>query len=102
MCQLDPQDESPEVPAGVFKYGVVADVLSVMEDDEHSIAIVRARNRFRILGKVSGSGEDDTFVSARVRFLTDQEPQDTTEYSNVCAEIRRNLKNITSMMPQRK
>lgn len=100
VCQLDPQDESPEVPAGVFKYGVVADVLSVMEDDEHSIAIVRARNRFRILGKVSGSGEDDTFVSARVRFLTDQEPQDTTEYSNVCAEIRRNLKSITSMMPQ--
>ena len=100
VCQLDPQDESPEVPAGVFKYGVVADVLSVMEDDEHSIAIVRARNRFRILGKVSGSGDDDTFVSARVRFLTDQEPQDPTEYSNVCAEIRRNLKSITSMMPQ--
>ena len=44
VCQINPEEETPAVTTGLFKYGTYADVLSVFErpDGAHS-ALVRAR-----------------------------------------------------------
>jgi len=57
VCQKDPDVDNPSVD-DLYPYGVVADVLKVLDlpDGSHT-AIVKAREKFRILGRGSGSSD---------------------------------------------
>ena len=51
VCQINPDEDNPAVTTGLYKYGVIADVLSVIENEQApSMAIVRSRGKFRIIG----------------------------------------------------
>lgn len=83
VCQKDPDEDYPAVTTGLFKYGTFADVLSVFERPDGSFsALVRARNRFRILGRGSNPG---AWLTARVKPLSDAEDENT---SAVCDNIK--------------
>lgn len=88
VCQLNPEVESPAISTGLYKYGVVADVLNIFErpDGTHS-ALVRARNRFRILGR--SANPEPGFLTARAKMLTDEMPVDDSEFKLACDEIKR-------------
>ncbi len=85
VCQLDPEEENPAVTTGLYKYGTIADVLNVFErpDGTHG-ALVRAREKFRILGR--GKSEVSS-LAARVKSIADIECKDA-EYGIVCSSIR--------------
>ncbi len=76
VCQNDADDENPIVPNGVFKYGVIADVLKVfhLPDGTHT-AVVRARGKFRILGAGAGKTLPQAQLSAMVKLVKDTKPR---------------------------
>ncbi len=80
VCQVDPDTESPSVTKGLHRYGVVADVFQVVElpDGSHT-AIIRGRERFRVLGK-GASAIYPGSLSAKVKLLSDKEPADEAEF----------------------
>ncbi|MCM1067422.1 MAG: endopeptidase La [Muribaculaceae bacterium] len=89
VCQLNPDTESPSITTGLYKYGVVADVLNIFErpDGTHS-ALVRARDKFRILGRSATVAAYAPLV-ARVKIIADQEPADSFEFELACDQVRR-------------
>ncbi|MBO4977812.1 MAG: endopeptidase La [Muribaculaceae bacterium] len=74
VCQTEPDNDSPAVTTGLYRYGVYADVLNVFDPDKDThVAIVRSRGRFRILG--SGHGEHvPGGLTARVKAVDDVIP----------------------------
>ncbi len=96
VCQINPDDDSPAVTTGLYKYGVFADVLSVHDIDGRTpIAIVRARGRFRILGaaKPDENGQRGQWM-ARVKPVADVIPADTERYGitlGIIAEIANDI-----------
>ena len=70
VCQLRSDEEQPAVTTGLYKYGVVADVLKVFElpDGSHT-ALVRARGKFKILGRGLGVNIPEANLSAKVRLM---------------------------------
>ncbi len=70
VCQLRSDEEQPAVTTGLYKYGVVADVLKVFElpDGSHT-ALVRARGKFKILGRGPGANIPEANLSARIRLI---------------------------------
>ena len=87
VCQQNPEEESPTISTGLYKYGVVADVLNIFErpDGTHS-ALVRAHGKFRILGR--SATPEPGFITARVKLLPDEAPADPVEFDLACKEIR--------------
>ncbi len=64
VCQLDPHIEYPRIPEDVNRYGVVADVLQVIElPDNSCTAIVRSRGKIRILGQADATGDNQLYGS---------------------------------------
>lgn len=80
VCQIDPAAEAPSVTKGLYRYGVVADVFQVVElpDGSHT-AIIRGRERFRILGK-GACGIYPQSISAKVKLLADRQAADSDEF----------------------
>lgn len=76
VCQVSPDDDAPAVPSGLYKYGVIVDVLKVLRlpDDTHT-AVVRARQKFRILGPGAGRSLPDAPLSASVKLVKDTNPR---------------------------
>ncbi|MBD5232641.1 MAG: endopeptidase La [Bacteroidales bacterium] len=91
VCQLDPEEENPAITTGLYKYGVVADVLNIFErPDGNKSALVRARSKFRILGKGTDKPTAGRLV-ARVRPVSETEPEegkDAREFELACEQIR--------------
>lgn len=88
VCQIDPDENTPAITTGLYKYGVVADVLNIFErpDGSHS-ALVRARGKFRIIGRSAAFPEVGN-LAARVKFLADETSDDSFEFDLACAQIR--------------
>lgn len=95
VCQINPEVESPAISTGLYKYGVVADVLNIFErpDGTHS-ALVRARNRFRILGR--SANPEPGFLTVRAKMLNDEMPIKDDEFKLACDEIKRVAKDALS------
>ncbi len=91
VCQLNPEEENPAITTGLYKYGVVADVLNIFErPDGNKSALVRARMKFRILGKGSEKPLAGRLV-ARVRPVEEIAPEegsDEREFQLACEQIR--------------
>lgn len=57
VCQRDPDNESPKLTTGMYRYGVVADILKVMDiPGGEKTLLVRAREPFKILGAGTKGG----------------------------------------------
>lgn len=90
ICQLNPDEDNPSVTTGLYKYGVIADVLSVIENDNTpSMAIVRSRGKFRVLGSASS---DNIWLAARVKEIKDVEADSDHDFEAVVNEIKRLIK----------
>lgn len=98
VCQIDPDEDNPAVTTGLYKYGVVADVLSVLENENTpTMAIVRARGKFRILGTARTA---DAWLSAKVKLIPEFSADDDHEFDTVIAEIRRIIKeDLNDLIP---
>lgn len=98
VCQMDPDEENPSVTTGLRRYGVIADVLSIVDSpDGKPMAIVHSRNRFRILGK---GANGDGFLSARVKILEDVEPENDSEYESLCGILKQKAVAISDGFPK--
>lgn len=88
VCQINADEEKPAITTGLYKYGVVADVLNIFErpDGTHS-ALVRARGKFRILGR-SADALEWASLTARVKQVPDEEPGEPLEFKLACEQIR--------------
>lgn len=90
ICQIDPSQDLPEVPATIHRYGVFADVLDVREDGDGSpVAIVMARGRFRVMGRAKCDFDDSrTHWAVRVKPLEEIEPDDPESFKAGVAGLR--------------
>jgi ATP-dependent Lon protease len=96
VCQLDPNEEKPAVTTGLFKYGVVADVLNVFDlPDGTQTALVRARCSFRIMGKGAHKNLPEAELTARIRTYGEILPKkDDVEFKVLADQIRKSACNI--------
>lgn len=74
VCQLDPDNENPGLD-GLQPFGVVADVLKIFDlpDGQHT-ALIRARDKFRIVGESESVSPGNTLI-ARVELIKEQKPR---------------------------
>ncbi len=94
VCQVNPEEENPAVTTGLYHYGVVADVLNIFKlPDGSQTALVRARGKFRILGKGKPSEKGD-FLSARVKLIDDMPAADEDEFKIVTEQILKLIHSI--------
>lgn len=97
VCQTLAEEDNPGVSQGLYKYGVVADVLKVIElPDGHHTAVVHARGKFRILGK----GNDGFALTARVRLIDESAPEDPLAFHGYVEEARDITLKLYSQMPE--
>lgn len=89
VCQIDAKNDAPKSLAELYRYGVIADVFQVIDlpDGSHT-AIVRARDRIRIIGKSSEPRFKD-YISAKVKILKDTEPKNEAEFQSIMDEVTR-------------
>lgn len=82
ICQVNPEDDTPSLREGLFAYGVLADVYKVLElpDGSHT-AIMRARDRFRVLGAGSDLSKSPTGLAVRARLLKEIMPADKETFA---------------------
>lgn len=91
VCQTNPEEENPTFSTGLYKYGVIADVLNIFErPDGGKSALVRARGRFRILGKAQS--ETPARLAARVKLLPAEKTANEYAFKITCDEIRNALR----------
>lgn len=78
VCQLNSDEENPTVTDGLYKYGVVADVLKIfnLPDGTHT-AIIRARDKFKITGVGEGITIPQAQLSAKVKIINDIAPRES-------------------------
>lgn len=89
VCQLDPEAEKPSVTTGLYKYGVVADVLKVFDlPDGSKTALVRGRGKFRIIGRGAGSVLPEAQLTARIKLIEEIVPENSNEFDVLTAQIR--------------
>lgn len=81
VCQTNPEEDSPALTRGLYRYGTVADIYQVIElpDGSHT-ALVHGRERFRIMGRGVSAPVIEGAMHARVKILSDTAPADTSEY----------------------
>lgn len=72
-CQLDPSDEHPDNVKKVFSYGVVADVIQVIDlPGGAQTALVRARDKFKILGEAPGNTIPESELNVVAKPIADR------------------------------
>ena len=93
VCQTDPDVSEPSVSDGIYKYGVIADVLKVfdMPDGTHT-ALVRARGKFHIIGE--GSLSHDSYLVAKVKLINEGRPRNAEEFGILVDKIKETAINI--------
>ena len=96
VCQLDSNEDNPAITTGLFKYGVFADVLKVfnLPDGTHT-AIVRARGKFKIMGKGEGTVIPQAELCAKVKPIKDTNPRSNDkEFLALSESIKESTLNI--------
>ncbi len=73
VCQIAPEEENPDIPGGLYKYGVIADVFKVFDlPDGSSTAIIHGRTPFRIAGPADPGAP---VPSVKIRNISDPKPE---------------------------
>lgn len=95
VCQLNPDEERPAVTTGLYKYGVVADVLKVFDlPDGSKTALVRSRGKFRIIGRGTGVGMPAAALSARIKLLDEPAPEMTQKLEVAIEQVKQSAISI--------
>lgn len=95
VCQINPDEEHPAVTTGLYKYGVVADVLKVFDlPDGSKTALVRSRGKFRIIGRGAGSVIPEAALSARIKLLEEVAPELTPELEVAIEQVKQSAISI--------
>ena len=72
VCQRDSDDDEPTIRKGLYPYGVVADVIKLLElPDGQKTMLAVARDPFRIIGKSKTPKKVAGAITARVEMLED-------------------------------
>ena len=94
VCQIDASGEGNTSLKDLFDYGVIADVLQIIDlPDGEQTAIVRGRDKFRILGKGATQIIPDA-LHANVRIVSDRMASKRAEF-NV---LMKNLRELTEKL----
>ena len=95
VCQINPDEERPAVTTGLYKYGVVADVLKVFDlPDGSKTALVRSRGKFRIIGRGAGSVIPEAALSARIKLLDEAATELTPELEVAIEQVKQSAISI--------
>jgi ATP-dependent Lon protease len=90
VCQVDPDINNPSLN-DIYKYGVIADVLKVIDlPDGSKTAIVRTRDKFRILGRGLGVSLPGA-LTAKIKLVHESVPRRTDKEFEVMVENVRAL-----------
>ena len=97
VCQLHPEEENPAVTTGLYKYGVVADVLKVFDlPDGSKTALVRSRGKFRIIGRGAGKLIPGASLSARVKLIAEETPEISGELEVMIEQVKQSAISIVN------
>ena len=90
VCQIDAEDDNPTL-GRLYDFGVVADIIKVFDlpDGSHT-AIIRARDKFRIIGPGAEDASNSTFpLTAEVEPLKETKPRKNDKnFQGVLSAIR--------------
>jgi ATP-dependent Lon protease len=90
VCQIDPEVNNPSIN-DIYKYGVIADVLKVIDlPDGSKTALVRSRDKFRILGRGEGVVLPGA-LSAKIKLVHETVPRRTDKEFEAMVDNVRNL-----------
>lgn len=94
VCQIDPEVSAPAIDGGIYRYGVVADVLKIFDlpDGTHT-ALVRARGKFQILGE-SEKAAALPYLVAKVKLIHEGRPRNAEEFGILVDKIKETAINI--------
>ncbi len=101
LCQSDPAVDDPTVPDQFHEYGVIADVIKVLDlpDGTHT-AILHSRNKFKVLGPGKGETMPQARLSAHVKPIRDSIPKSNdTEFKSVAEMIKDTASSILENTP---
>lgn len=97
VCQRDAQNETPSLTTGLFKVGVIADILKIIElptGDKN--VLVRAREAFKIVGAGKKAGHVPGSISAKISILEDiKDDINGQRYQSVISNIKKKLSIIS-------
>lgn len=95
VCQINPDEENPSVTTGLYKYGVVADVLKVFDlPDGSKTALVRGRGKFRIIGRGAHKQIAKAALSARVKFIEEPEAVNDSQFQVLVEQVKESAVSI--------
>jgi ATP-dependent Lon protease len=90
VCQVDPEINNPSLN-DIYKYGVLADVLKVIDlPDGSKTALVRTRDKFRILGRGNGAVLPGA-LCAKIKVVHETTPRRSDKEFEVMVENVRTL-----------
>lgn len=98
VCQRDPENDSPNISNGMFKYGVLADILKIIElPTGDKTVLVRGREPFKIIGSAKKTCGIKGALVAKVEFLKDDLPErDDQKFELLIKNIKQKLTLISS------
>ncbi|MCM1483341.1 MAG: endopeptidase La [Muribaculaceae bacterium] len=100
VCQTKPDNDTPAIPSDIYEYGVLADIVKIFElPDAPRTAIVRARNKIRVIG--AGS-EDHDGLSPRITAEIIKEPtprKNDTEFNTLAQSVKEAAISIIKKAP---
>ncbi len=100
VCQLNPEEEAPKVSKDLYKYGVIADVLKVFElpDGGHT-AVIKARDKFKIIGQGKGNTIPNAQLSASVKIINEVTPsKEDKEFEALAVAVKDTTLNLLKKM----
>ena len=101
LCQAKPDLDDPTLPDQFFGYGVVADVIKVIDlpDDTHT-AIVHDRGKFKVEGPGANATLPEARLSARVKPVRDTKPRSgDKEFEALTGQIKEMTLSILESTP---
>ena len=100
VCQRDSGDDEPSIRKGLYPYGVVADVIKLLElPDGQKTMLAVARDPFRILGKSKTPKKVAGAITARVEMLEDiLHPADEKRAGLALSQVVKTVNKMASQM----
>lgn len=93
LCQRNPDTEHPAIPTDFFEFGVIAEVLKIIDlPDGSQTAIVHAHERFELVGEGMGLSIPEAKISASVELLKEGKPRSNDKEF---PQIVQNVKEMT-------
>lgn len=98
VCQRDANNDTPSLTTGLYKYGVLADILKIIElPTGDKTVLVKAREPFRIIGAGKKGGHVSGSLSAKIELIEEIFPEPNDKKFNTLID---NIKNkLNALVP---